>query len=143
MVRGILADIVNASKANKLITTDAQIVSVIRSRVDVSTKAAAEFGAADRHDLKDKEEEQIGILQRYLDSIRHLSEDEIREAAVNVANKVQSQGKKLHEGLVIKGLIGEGGIFFGKPIEMPQFTRIIREVVKENRLPNSSLGEST
>ena len=129
VLRGLLADIVNCSKINRAITHDHQVVSLLRSRIKLSQNAAVEFAAAEREDLKANEEEQVSILQGYLEGLETISDEDIKNAALEALDVLRTQGKKIHMGAIIKALIGADGRFYGKYLDMPSVTRIVREVV--------------
>ena len=126
-VRGILAEITNFSKMNKPVTTDAQIVAMLRSRAKLSKSAAADFSAAKRDDLKEKEEAQIAVLQEYIESVKMVSEEEILNLAAETVKRLKLEGKGIYMGSVIKGLLEA---LNGKPVEMASVSRIVREVVR-------------
>lgn len=126
-VRGILAEITNFSKMNKPVTTDAQIVAILRSRAKLSKSAAADFSAAKRDDLKEKEEAQIAVLQQYIESVKMVSEEEILNLAAEIVKRLKSEGKGIYMGSVIKSLLEA---LNGKPVEMASVSRIVREVVR-------------
>lgn len=133
VLRGLLADIINSSKINRAITHDHQVVALLKSRIKLSENAAAEFAAAERGDLKANEEAQVSILRRYLDRLEKVSDEDIKNAALEALDILRTEGKKIHMGAIIKLLIGSGGRFYGQYLDMPSVTRIVREVVFTGR----------
>lgn len=133
MLRGLLADIINSSKINRAITTDHQVVALLRSRIKLSQRAAAEFADAERDDLKASEEAQISILQGYVDSLETVSDEDIKNAALEALDFLRTEGKTIHMGAIIKVLVGPDGHFCGKYLDMPSVTRVVREVVFTDR----------
>ena len=129
MLRGFLADIVNSSKINRAITHDHQVVALLKSRIKLSKSAAAEFAAAERDDLKANEEGQVSILQGYLDGLETVSDEDIKNAALEALDFLRMEGKTIHMGAIIKRLVGPDGRFDGKYLNMPSVTRIVREVI--------------
>lgn len=128
VIRGILADIVNASKINKIATTDKTVYSVMELRIKQAKTAAAEFENAKRDDLKEKEEAQINIIQEYLNEKETFTDEEISNAAIKVMKMIEEDGRKVTMGKVINGLVKIGGPFDGKPVEMATVTRIVRNL---------------
>lgn len=112
---------------NKPVTTDAQILAMLRSRAKLSKSAAADFSTAKRDDLKEKEEAQIAVLQEYIDSVKMVSEEEILNLAAEAVKRLELEGKGIHMGSVIKSLLEA---LDGKPVEMASVSRIVREVVR-------------
>lgn len=131
VVRGILAEIVSFSKVNKPVTTDAQLVALLKSRTKLSKSAAADFNANQRDDLKDNEEAQIAVLEEYINSVEKVSEKKLTELADEVANRLEAIGVKLHMGSLIKGVLFA---VEGRPVEMANVTRIVRNtLIKRHR----------
>lgn len=126
-VRGVLAEITNLSKMNKSVSTDAQIVAMLRSRAKLSKSASEDFRAAKRDDLRKKEEAQIAVLQEYIESVKMVSEEEILILAAEAVNRLELEGRGVFMGSVIKGLLEA---LDGKPVEMASVSRIVREVIR-------------
>lgn len=108
---------------------DNQVVATLKSRLRLSENAAAEFAAAKRDDLKANEDAQVSVLQGYLDGLDKVSEEDIKNAALEALDIVRNEGKKMHMGAIIKRLVGPDGPFHGKYLDMPSVTRIVREVI--------------
>lgn len=134
VLRGVLADIINSSKINRAITQDSQVVAILKSRLKLSENAAAEFAAAEREDLKANEEAQVSILQGYLDGLETVPEKDIKNAALKALDILRLEGKKIHQGAVIKLLLSPDAPFQGKHLDMPSVTRIVREIVISNQI---------
>lgn len=129
VLRGLLGDIVSSSKIGRTVIDDNQVVAILKSRLRLSEKAAAEFAAAKRDDLKANEDAQVSVLQGYMDGLDKISEEDIKNAALEALDIVRNEGKKMHMGAIIKRLVGPGGPFHGKYLDMPSVTRIVREVI--------------
>lgn len=114
---------------NKPVTTDAQIFAMLRSRAKLSKSAAADFSAAKRDDLKEKEEAQIAVLQEYIESVKMITEDDILTLATATVKRLELEGKGIYMGSVIKSVLEA---LDGKPVEMASVSRIVREVVREH-----------
>lgn len=144
--KGLVSDIVNSSKANRAVTNDSQVVGSIKSRLSRSQKAAAEFAAEKRDDLKLNEEAQISVLQGFLDGLDKVPEEDIKKAALEALDTLRMQEKKVHAGSITKCLLGPDGSLSGKYLDMDSVTRIVREIVftvkSEGTKRNSNLSES-
>lgn len=123
----MLAEITNFSKMNKSVSTDAQIVAMLRSRAKLSKSASEDFRAAKRDDLREKEDAQIAVLQEYIESVKMVSEEEILILAAEAVNRLELEGRGIYMGSVIKSLLEA---LDGKPVEMASVSRIVREVVR-------------
>lgn len=126
-VRGVLAEITNFSKMNKSVSTDAQIVAMLKSRAKLSKSASVDFRAAKRDDLREKEEAQIAVLQEYIESVKLVSEEEILNLAAEAVTRLELAGRGIHMGSVIKSLLEA---LDGRAVEMASVSRIVREVVR-------------
>lgn len=69
VLRGILADVTNASKTPAPIKTDRQMIKLLQKRVKASKDAASQFAAAGRQDLTGKEESQVAVLEEYASQV--------------------------------------------------------------------------
>lgn len=108
-------------------------MALLKSRVKRSESAAAEFATAERDDLRANEEAQVSVLQGYLDGLETVSEDDIKNAALEALDILRIEGKKIHMGAIIKLLVGPDGPFHGKYLNMPSVTRIVREIIFTGR----------
>lgn len=91
-----------------------------------SRSAATEFSAANREDLKDKEEAQIAVLEEYASGVETVGEDEITRVAQETIGQMRTDGLKTDMGNVLKHLVGPGGAFEGKPVEKGEVARIVK-----------------
>jgi len=126
VLRGVLADITNASKTASPAKTDLQIVSLLRKRAAASKAAAEEFQKAKRQDLVGKEEEQVAIMEGYAGSVKMVDEDEIKAKIKDVRKEMDNEGTKVDKGSLIRKLIGPGGVFDGQPVEAKTVARMVQ-----------------
>ncbi|SLM33703.1 Uncharacterised domain YOR215C, mitochondrial [Lasallia pustulata] len=131
VLRSLLAEITNASKTSSPITTDLQLLSLLRKRAAMSRTAAQEFGAAKRTDLKDKEEAQVAVLEEYAGEVDTIGEEEITRVVGEVIGRMVSDEKKLDLGSVLKNLLGPGGAFNGKPVEKAEVAKIVASLMAD------------
>lgn len=126
VLRALLAEITNASKTTSPIKTDLQLLSLLRKRVAASRTAAQEFSAANRTDLKDKEDAQVAVLEGYAGEVDTIGEEEITRVVGEVVGKMRTAEKKVDLGSVLKALVGPGGEFDGKPVEKAEVAKIVK-----------------
>ena len=109
VLRSIITTTLNASKTDKPISTDLQLVSLLGKAKRSSLDAAREFQAAEREDLAGKEQEQARIAQEYIDEsgVKILSEEELRELVKEAVEAVKAEGvsEKAITGQVMKKVI--------------------------------------
>lgn len=131
VLRSVLAATLNASKTDKPIKTDVQLVSLIQKSARKSQEAAAEARQAGREDLAEKEEAQQRILEEYAagSGVREIGEAELEqiiEAAKAALVAEGVQGKAL-QGEIIKSLFKPGGSLEGASVEKKGVVTLIRK----------------
>lgn len=92
MLRGILTETTSLEKESKGIKTNKQLYKLLQKRKSASLNAAKEFQAANREDLTGKENEQIGILQGYLNGFDTMTADEIIGAIQATIQEFETEG---------------------------------------------------
>lgn len=138
-IRSILAATLNASKTSSPIVTDAQVLSLLRKTQRASADASAEFAAAARQDLVDKEQAQIGVLEEYAagSGIEEVNEEQLRTIVAGVVTAMTSEAGattdgKARMGDVMKKVLAPGGPLEGKDVEKATLARIVKEVTGTN-----------
>lgn len=131
-IRTILALTQSAAKSSEPITTDAQLVGLLKKSSRAASDASAEFAAAARQDLVDKEEAQRAVYDEYIASsgVAKVSEAELR-AVVDLA-VVEEGGaeKKPRMPALLKVLMAPGGPLDGKDYDKAVLVRIVKEVLE-------------
>jgi uncharacterized protein YqeY len=124
VIRALQAEIINASKTAKPITTDGALYSLIQKQIKGSTTAISEFEAGKRDDLVQKEQEQLDILRKYAEEIPKVEKSEI-DGLIDGAVKALEEGKRTF-GSVMGRVVG--GIK-GRPADMEYLNKKIEEAV--------------
>lgn len=125
VLKGLLADVLNASKTPKPIQTDIQMLSLLRKRSESAKSAAQEFETASRQDLMEKEQAEAAVLDEYAGTVATISKEDVEAAVKNVIEVMNNKQKKLDKGTVLKKLIAPGGVFDGKPVEKPMVVQAV------------------
>ena len=94
-----------------------------------SQNAAEQCRQANRNDLKEKEEAEIAVIQEYVGQVHTISKEEIQKAAVDTIAVLQSEGKRVDQGNVLKTLFAAGGKLEGKPAEKAEVARVVKSLV--------------
>ncbi|KAI0848086.1 GatB/YqeY domain-containing protein [Daldinia vernicosa] len=145
-IRSVLSAVLNASKTASPITTDAQLVALLRKSQRASDDAAAEFQAAGRQDLVDQERLQVAILGEYVaaSGFEEISEAELRtvvagvltamtsEAAASVPPTTAGDTSSPPFGVVMKTLLAPDGPLAGKNVDKAQLAKIVKELKGAN-----------
>lgn len=133
-IRTILSATLNASKTASPITTDAQLVTLLKKTQRASLDASAEFAAANRQDLVDKEAAQVAVYEEYISGsgVEEVSEEQLRTIVSGVVTALTSEGAlaggKARFGDVMKKLLAPGSPLDGKDVEKAQLAKIVKEV---------------
>nr|POE87851.1 altered inheritance of mitochondria protein 41, mitochondrial [Quercus suber] len=130
VLRSLLAEITNAAKTSKPVTTDLQLLSLLRKRAAAAKAAGEEFRIAGREDLVKKEEQQAKVIEEYAESVDTVGETEIRNAVVMAVEEIKKEaGDKVVMGDVLKRLLALGGSLDGKPVEKAQVAAMVKRVL--------------
>jgi uncharacterized protein YqeY len=130
VLRGILAETTNQSKtSSKPLSSDGQILSILRKRAKAAEDAAAGFKAAKRVDLTEKEMSQLGVLEEYINGVETVGEEEIRKIAAEVIGQRRLDGLPVTKGNVLKALKGPNGAFGDRNVEMGTVAQIVEGMV--------------
>ncbi|OGE49078.1 hypothetical protein PENARI_c023G08649 [Penicillium arizonense] len=117
VLRALISETNNAAKTSSPIQTDIQLLSLIRKRLNATKDAAKEFEAAERPDLKEKEDAQAVVLEEYAGQVKTMPIAEITEVVVNEINAMSNAGSKPNQGAILKALFANGGPLDGKPVD--------------------------
>lgn len=131
VLRGLLAEVTNASKTPTPYTSDVQLLKLLKKRSEASKAAALEFESAEREDLKNKELAQVAVLEEYASasSVKSLSEDEMAFAIQSVIEKRRNEGQPLNLGSVMKDLMQPGGAFNGTAVDGKEVSNLIKNLI--------------
>ena len=127
-MRGIISEVTNAAKSSKPITTDSQMLDIIRKRVKSSESAAEEFQNAKREDLRAREVAQSGVLQEYMPS-KTLSEEDLTTIIQDAIGKMRTEGKDINRGSVMKALVADGGSLDGQLVDKKDVAMMVQGMI--------------
>lgn len=127
VLRALLADITNASKTNSPVKDDLALLAILKKKISQSQGAIEEFKKANRDDLVEKEQAQVGVLEEYAGGVGVLGRDEIREVVKSVIDELKAGGDRIAMGEVMKRVSGPGGKLEGKPVENRTVVSVIKE----------------
>ncbi|RMZ73348.1 aspartyl glutamyl-trna amidotransferase subunit b-related [Pyrenophora seminiperda CCB06] len=123
-IRGLQAEIINASKTAKPITTDGALYSLIQKQIKSSSASIEEFRNAKREDLVEKEQAQLDILKGYAEEIPTVGESEI-DALVKSILEGLEEGKR-NAGSIMGKLMPT---IKGRPVDLEYVSKKIQEAV--------------
>ncbi|KAL8999898.1 MAG: hypothetical protein Q9169_001304 [Polycauliona sp. 2 TL-2023] len=129
--RGILTETTSLEKESKGIKTNKQLYKLLHKRKSASLNAAKEFQAANRDDLTGKENEQIGILQGYLDNFDTSTADEIAGAIQVIIQELEQEGVTPKRDRVRARLFRPGGSLHDKILDETLVAKTINRMVHE------------
>ncbi|KAI9848823.1 MAG: hypothetical protein M1837_006339 [Sclerophora amabilis] len=95
VLRAIIADLTNRAKTNSAAKNPSStlLLSVLSKHANSSRDAAAQFTAANRADLADKEISQANVLQEYIGGVETAGEEEMRTVVSELVKKKEGEGK--------------------------------------------------
>ena len=126
VLRGLISDVTNAAKSSKPVTTDGQMLNVIRKRIKNSEAALEEFQNANRDDLKDREVAQIAVLESYIGDSDSMGEDDITRVIQDVVGRMRTEEKTVSQGSVMKSLVGPGGAIENQAVDRQVVARLVK-----------------
>ncbi|KAI4176725.1 MAG: hypothetical protein LQ343_000818 [Gyalolechia ehrenbergii] len=130
-LRGILTETTSLEKQSQGIESKKELFKLLQKRHKACTVAAKEFQDAGREDLVGKENDQIGILQGYLNEFDVLPKDQIVTAIRDLVKWMESKGSKPRRGTVRKQLFQENGAFHDKIVDDHLVTITINDLVED------------
>lgn len=131
VLRGILTETTSLEKESKGVKTNRQLFKLLLKCKSASVNAANEFRNAGREDLTGNENEQIGILQEYLDSFHTTSADEVVGAIQTAIQELEVQGVTPKRDRVRAILYRPGGVFEDKIVDDALVAKTINRLVHE------------
>jgi len=129
VLRTLLADITNASKTAKPVSSDRELYILLKKKIASASDAVEGFKKANRDDLVQKEEEQLAILKGYIGGIDVVSEEEMR-AAVEKTIEEMGPDTKVQPGQII-GKVTQS--LQGKVVDNKKLSDVIAEVIKSKK----------
>ena len=101
VIRSLRSAILNASKTPKPITNDAQLFLLLTKTLASSQTAIAEFKAASREDLVQKEQAQVAVLEEYMKEIPKMEKSEVERLINEAVATEKSSGREAKSGMII------------------------------------------
>lgn len=129
VLRALLSQTLNASKTSSPIVTDMQMLALVRKNTAASRVAAAEFVAAGRPDLAEKEENQIKVMEEYSGGVETVGEEEVRGIVEETIKGMREEGAKLQQGEVLRKLFGKD-VLGERNVERGEVAKIVKEVLE-------------
>ncbi|KAI1497698.1 GatB/YqeY domain-containing protein [Biscogniauxia marginata] len=130
VLRSILSAALNASKTASPVSTDAQVVGLLRRARRATEEARAEAEAAGRADLVEREEAQVRVLDEYVagSGVEELGAGELRALVAGAVDEAGGKAKA-KMGDVMKALLAPGGPLAGKDVEKGELAKTVKEVI--------------
>lgn len=130
ILRSIMAEITNASKTAKPITSDAHLLALLTKQLASSDKSLEDFRNAKRDDLVEKEEKQRHVLKGYVEEIPKVKPGEVDVLVAEVVRELSGgqdgdAEKKPAFGLVMKGVLMK---IAGQPVDQGYVSKKVEEM---------------
>ncbi|KAG9241928.1 Yqey-like protein-domain-containing protein [Calycina marina] len=131
VLKGIIAQTLNASKTSSPITTDMQVLALLKKNTSASRAASEQAKGAGRQDLADKEECQLKVMEEYINDVEVMGEDDIRSAIQGVVDAIKSSAIQVREGDVLKKVFSPE-VLGGKPVEKKAVAKMVKQILAES-----------
>jgi uncharacterized protein YqeY len=131
VLRSILTQTLNASKTATPINTDLQMLALLRKSANASRMASEEFKGAGRHDLAEKEESQLRIMEEYADGVETIADEDIVAAVKGVVDKMRDESVTIQMGEVMKRVLAPE-ILGEKPVARGDVAKVVKQVLIES-----------
>lgn len=128
VLKGLLTQVLNASKTERPVHTELQMLGLLNRTIKESQKATQEFKAAGRDELVEKEEAQINVLEEYAGLIKVKDEKEIETWVQGVIARMTQEGTKLTVGEVLKTLFSSEALE-EKPAEKGKVVKKVNQIL--------------
>ncbi|KAI4207873.1 MAG: hypothetical protein LQ348_000423 [Seirophora lacunosa] len=132
--RAILTELTVLEKQSQPVQTKAQLYKLLEKRQNACKAAAEEFQKAGRADLVSQENEQIRIIQGFIDESPPLSTDKTVAAVQNLIRWMQTKGSNPNpksDKKAIKYLFQEGGALHDKIVDKAFVSQTFERLVNE------------
>lgn len=130
VLRAVLTKVLNASKTPKPVTTDVQVLALLRQSARAGRTAATEFRDAGRRDLAEKEDRQVDIMEEYAACVETVGEEAIAVAVKDVVHKMRGEGSRAMMGDVLRRVMAPDAL--GKrPVEQGKVVNIVKQILAE------------
>jgi uncharacterized protein YqeY len=126
VLRSLLAEVTNAAKSPNPVKTD---MSMLRKRQAAAKAASAEFKAAGREDLVEKEQGQVDILNEYAGGVETMTVEDVKAAIKSTIDELKAKTPDLKAGPVMKAIFAPGGSLDGKNVEKSMVPGIVKELL--------------
>lgn len=119
----------NAAKTASPIQTDIQLLTLIQKRASAAREAAEQFAAAERSDLKEKEDAQVAVLEEYASQVKTLSAEDVNAIIAQQIQKLEGLGTKASLGQLQKALFAKDGPLDGKPANRKEVVDLAKKAL--------------
>ena len=123
VIRSSLTEITNASKPPNPAMTSERIYALLKKQAKESRNAAKEFETEQRLDLSEQELQRVIVFEAYLSGIDCFRDEDISKAAEDAIEALQSEGRNVNMGLVIKAVKSN---LKGKSLDMGKVAEFVR-----------------
>lgn len=126
VLRGVLAEVTNASKTNNPLKTDIQLLGLLRKRAQASREIAADAQKGNRADIVERENAQVAVIEEYAAGVETMGEDDVKSVLQETIGKIKTEGGSPNIGSILKEVFKSGGPFDGKPVDRAQVSTLVK-----------------
>lgn len=131
VLRAVMSANLNASKTSSPITTDLQLVGLMRKLQQNGKDAISEASAAGREDLVEKEQQQVDILGEYVanSGIETMGEAELKALVVEAIEASKSAGNETSKMIFGDAMKRLNVTLSGKDVDKKGLVGMIKDIV--------------
>lgn len=128
MLRAIISETNQLSSGSTPIRTDLQLLALLKKRRSASVAAASEAEKHGRNDLKEKQEQEMQVLDEYAGNVKMMGAEELKDTVTQAISGLGTSGSLQH-GQVMKDLLKPGGALDGKPVDRKELSQIVQAAI--------------
>lgn len=137
VLRGTISEINQAASSSSPITSDLQILALLRKRKSSTEAAIKEATDAKRPDLVEKQEKEMAVIDELTASVKMMDVLEMRHVVRRTVQALRdSTDGELKPGVVMKELLKKGGELDGKNLENKILAELVREEIVSRHEPS-------
>lgn len=128
MLRAIISETNQLSSGPSPVRTDLQLLALLKKRRSSSVAAAQEAEKHGRNDLKEKQDQEVQVLDEYASTVKMMAREELQDIVTQAISSLRNKGSFQH-GTVMKELLKPGGALDGKPVDKKELSEVVQGAI--------------
>ena len=106
------------------------MLALLKKTTNASKAASQEFKEQGRHDLAEKEEMQVGIMEEYAGAVEVLGSEEVKAIVKGVVDEIKAEGGSVRMGDVLKKVFSPE-VLGEKNVDKGEVTKVVKDILAE------------